>query len=484
MADLTAQLSELRVSAAGAEPIDLAGIRTTVAAIIAMPLEDSVTGLMSRVRSSIAERRKRVEGLERLRIARAELERRSSRVRSLEFAQELRTAEEAVKAAQEKMSAVDSTLRAIQDEVSAYRKNSPVVSQLAELRALGLQIRRRDGSCPLCGLPISEKDFIEHLSELESEIQKNNADLANKASEELEAKRNLELTVQTLQVARNTSESLLREQSEIDSQMLNLRSQAAALGVDDLHSDGLNGRISELTANIADLETQLGRLQANAALERIAALEKDLQTAQSAAEQNERALQAVSRAENMADQAASIAKRVSGEIIDERLAQLSPLLLELYHRLRPHMEWTDVKYAMRGDVRRFLSLEVGDEINPRFIFSSGQRRSLGIAFLLAVHLSRRWCGLRSVILDDPVQHIDDYRALHFVETLAAIRKTGRQVICAVEDPALADLLCRRLRSNPAEAGQRIEMEYTPGRGVTAARTELVAPFEVAVLVSA
>jgi len=28
------------------------------------------------------------------------------------------------------------------------------------------------------------------------------------------------------------------------------------------------------------------------------------------------------------------------------------------------------------------------------------------------------------LLDDPVQHIDDYRALNLVEVLAAIRRTG------------------------------------------------------------
>jgi len=44
------------------------------------------------------------------------------------------------------------------------------------------------------------------------------------------------------------------------------------------------------------------------------------------------------------------------------------------------------------------------------------------------------------------QHIDDYRALNLVEVLAAVRRQGRQVIVAVEDSALADLLCRRLRS--------------------------------------
>jgi chromosome segregation protein len=59
-------------------------------------------------------------------------------------------------------------------------------------------------------------------------------------------------------------------------------------------------------------------------------------------------------------------------------------------------------------------------------------------------LSRCWCDWKSLLLDDPVQHIDYYRALNLVEVLAAIRRIGRQVIIVVEDVALADLLCRRL----------------------------------------
>lgn len=160
---------------------------------------------------------------------------------------------------------------------------------------------------------------------------------------------------------------------------------------------------------------------------------------------------------------------MSGEIVDEHLAALSPLLSELFLRLRPHLNWLELDYHLRGDIRHFLSFRVGDDLNPRFLFSSGQRRAVGLAFLLAVHLSRSWCQLKTVILDDPVQHIDDYRALHLVEVLSAIRSYGQQVICTVEDQALADLLCRRLRSGEDGVGLLVEMEYQLDKGVTIAR---------------
>ena len=144
---------------------------------------------------------------------------------------------------------------------------------------------------------------------------------------------------------------------------------------------------------------------------------------------------------------------VANEILTEQFDTVMPLLKELYRRLRPHAGWTEIESDFGGKIRGSLNFTVGDGHNVQFLFSSGQRRAAGLAFLLAVHLSRRWCGWQTLMLDDPVQHIDDYRALNLVEVLSAIRRTGRQIIVAVEDEALADVLCRRLRSLPNEIGR-------------------------------
>ena len=82
-----------------------------------------------------------------------------------------------------------------------------------------------------------------------------------------------------------------------------------------------------------------------------------------------------------------------------------------YLRLRPHSEWQEIETDIAGHVRASLNFTVGEGKNPQFLFSSGQRRTAGIAFLLAIHLSRPWCTFETLLLDDPVQHIDDYRAL-------------------------------------------------------------------------
>ena len=87
----------------------------------------------------------------------------------------------------------------------------------------------------------------------------------------------------------------------------------------------------------------------------------------------------------------------------------------------------------------------------------------------------------SLMLDDPVQHIDDFRALHLVEVLAALRLEGRQIICAVEDPALADLLCRRLVSTPTEGGRRIDIGFGPVGAKSVVIDREINPMPVGVL---
>jgi chromosome segregation protein len=105
----------------------------------------------------------------------------------------------------------------------------------------------------------------------------------------------------------------------------------------------------------------------------------------------------------------------------------------------------------------------------------------GLAFLLSVHLARSWVRLNTLVLDDPIQHIDDFRALHLIEVMAALRQDDRQIVCAVEDSALADLLCRRLFSTTSALGRRYDIEAGPSGGSIVARRTEIPPMPVGVL---
>jgi chromosome segregation protein len=156
---------------------------------------------------------------------------------------------------------------------------------------------------------------------------------------------------------------------------------------------------------------------------------------------------------------------------------------ELYRRLRPHPIWLDIEYSIRGDVKRFLKLQVGDDLNPQFLFSSGQRRVTGLAFLLSVNVSMAWSRWRSILLDDPVQHIDDFRTMQLAEVLAQFVSDGRQVICSVEDQALADLLCRRMPVTNVGDGKRVMLGPSEDGSSTKLTERVLSPFVRRTLVS-
>jgi len=181
------------------------------------------------------------------------------------------------------------------------------------------------------------------------------------------------------------------------------------------------------------------------------------------------------RAVTNAKQIQAAAKTVANQISAEQFDTFMSLLQELYRRLRPHSEWREIESDFGGKVRGSLNFTMGNGHNVQFLFSSGQRRAAGLAFLLSIHLSRRWCERRTLLLDDPVQHIENYRALNLVEVLSSIHRTGRQVVVAVEDQALTDVLCHKLRSTTEEPGRRFDLTMSMTGSCAIATVQDIAP---------
>jgi chromosome segregation protein len=139
--------------------------------------------------------------------------------------------------------------------------------------------------------------------------------------------------------------------------------------------------------NLIRLERALANLEASNAIDRVKALETRVASLRERADQEAAKLNVVERVVESARQIDTTAKTVANQILTEQFDTVMPLLKELYKRLRPHADWTEIESDFGGKVRGSLNFTVGDGYNPQFLFSSGQRRAAGLAFLLAVHLS-------------------------------------------------------------------------------------------------
>ena len=481
LADFISQHSEARAALGRSE--DLEWALQVVSAYLGDGKTDVSLGL-SAGRGALVEGR---VGLERkgegLDLAR-ELAEVKERYYSPDAVKYRETVVQKVEHARERKSQVDATLAVTREELATAEEADRTASSLGQLLEHGEQLGLHSGHCPLCAVGRSLDEFRaglemarRRLEALSSGVQSAREKLTtmqeevNKRAKELEAAETNMSTIQVQELAIHRQEAALAAFFEKLGLNLTYTEDSALL------EEAMNRDRDRLI----DLERALVVLESSQFVSRISQLEHDIteirQEVDRGAESSSRGRSALAVARDME----RTVKRINGEIIDEKLAEISPLLNELYQRLRPHTDWRTIQYHIRGEVRKFLSLRVGDGLNPQFVFSSGQRRAAGIAFLLAVHLARAWTDLRSLILDDPVQHIDDYRSLQLVEVLAALRLEGRQIICAVEDAALADLLCRRLESSLSERGRRVDVGLGSNGRIGILRNVEMSPMPVEVL---
>jgi chromosome segregation protein len=353
---------------------------------------------------------------------------------------------------------VDLAQRLVETEQQSDVQGAHFAALLEHGSALGLQA----GHCPLCDAVRTDAQFAAALSAIRTRLagQAERLAAANQALTHAQAElRSNQATIATLE---ESLAGLRGQLATVDEADLAIRKDYDDAGFSDVPIDDL--RLAESSAakeqqRVVSLERAALILDASTAVERVSSLQGQIARLR---EQIDRTIGAVSEAENALESARQIdsaARTLSNEILIEQFETVLPLLKELYQRLRPHTDWAEIDADFGGKVRGSLNFSVGDGHNPQFLFSSGQRRAAGLAFLLAVHLSRPWCRWDTLLLDDPVQHVDDYRALNLVEVLAAIRRSGRQLVVAVEDAALADVLCRRLRSSPTEPGRRYDLAH-------------------------
>jgi len=340
-------------------------------------------------------------------------------------------------------------------------------------RALGLQ----HGHCPLCDASRSDDQFESALSVLSSRIAERGKALREAQAAVEEAAKTLGVINRDLSVVEKEILALVARRSRAEEMTKQVRGVYTKHAFDAPINDptAAQRKLFRAQESLVRAERALVVLENSSAMERVSTLEGRVAELRV---RNEAEASKLSRCEHIVEVARQIdaaSKTVANEILTEQFDTVMPLLKELYRRLRPHATWGDIDSDFGGKVRGTLNFVVGDGHNPQFLFSSGQRRAAGLSFLLAVHLSRPWCLWQSLLLDDPVQHIDDYRALNLVEVLAAVRRTGRQVIIAVEDSALAHLLCRRMRSSMGDPGLLYEMQMAHSGSSAISRRRVVRP---------
>jgi len=117
----------------------------------------------------------------------------------------------------------------------------------------------------------------------------------------------------------------------------------------------------------------------------------------------------------------------------------------------PHPAFTDVSLSTsyrggHGRVQPFVADPTAGlkEHDPYTLFSSSQLNALAVSLFLGLNLGTATAPLQVVMLDDPLQSLDDVNLLGLVDTLRRT-KALRQLLVSTHERRLAHLIQRKLR---------------------------------------
>jgi DNA repair exonuclease SbcCD ATPase subunit len=163
----------------------------------------------------------------------------------------------------------------------------------------------------------------------------------------------------------------------------------------------------------------------------------------------------------LADALSRALKRDAEGFLNERLQEIQPVLDQLYAAIDPHPTFREVRLLTgnRQGKNRLMPV-VTDEAgqaemrDPGRTLSTSQANALAVTIFLAFNLGLTPTQLQTVVLDDPLQNLDDVHLLGLVDLLRRIRPY-RQLIIITHDAAFASLLGRKLR--PLEPGRSVRV---------------------------
>lgn len=367
------------------------------------------------------------------------------------------------------------------EQLSKYNlteSSDKLASQLSQLASLGENIGCDDETCPLCKSTISAEQYENGIQSLRSTSATLNADIARSTELKNEIS-DLELRLTS---AQQEEQRILLRIEHYEQSLTTIGANLQALTLDQqLTENNILDQLTHITPRIEALRELMPRLNVHNVSAPLQRSEFEARVKRSEDQQAERALSLAQKKEADCKKLFDGVRKAANDAFNQRLDRILPLITELYARLRPHPNFQKIDYTIRGELRRYLSFTVGDDINPQFVYSSGQRRATGLAFLISVNLSMAWSRWSSLLLDDPVQHIDDFRSVHLAELLGQLVREERQIICAVEDPALADLLCRKMPVRAPGSAKRITLGADGDGNISTLRDKDLLPMQRSIL---
>lgn len=157
------------------------------------------------------------------------------------------------------------------------------------------------------------------------------------------------------------------------------------------------------------------------------------------------------------------AKEREINVVEEIFNELEPVVQDLFSRLAPHPTFRQLTFSHEVYYRKGSSIPKAIdplwnlEVNPNIIFSSSQANVAAICYFLALAFSSSTTDFGFVLLDDPLQSMDDVNVLGFSDLCRFLRRE-KQLIIATHEERLSSLLVRKLISRE-EPLHTLELDF-------------------------
>ncbi|SDE06977.1 DNA repair exonuclease SbcCD ATPase subunit [Paenibacillus sp. UNCCL117] len=160
--------------------------------------------------------------------------------------------------------------------------------------------------------------------------------------------------------------------------------------------------------------------------------------------------------DNIMDAVDKLVEEMNNQILHDN----EELINNIYKRIYPHPFFTNIKLELTTNNQGNNTLQIKCfkddnsqlEVNPTFTFSTAQMNVVAISIFLALALRQQCTNLRTILLDDPIQSMDDINILSFIDILRSMSSDhsfsgsfNKQMILSTHDEKIYRLLNKKLR---------------------------------------
>lgn len=432
------------------------------------------------------------------RSARRRSDRASSALEYIEEYREIPDAEvddaaERVRHLESELESAQERLSELEDRAAEVRRRQVEAEQGQEqLRSLArLALRHLGDECPVCAQEYDRPATIARLEriaggdervepdeevfdqvadqaqtvqDLEQELAAERADLRRRRGLANERNQLWQRVVEAGEEL-DVTEAASRDASELADEFASIRDR----------SDESANRASGLASEGEGLTTDVRRA---AELERLSEIREELEEAQAELRVQQSTIDRRGEAGDLAGALLEQLREATSEFVTSELRRIQPILQRTYATIDPHPTFRATRFLTRFHQRRGrLATLISDPAsaieaeNPQAVLSSSQLNSLAVSIFVSLNLGLPDPPLECLVLDDPIQSLDDVNLLGLIDLLRRV-KDRRQLVISTHDVRFGKLLARKLRPIGSQRTVVLEFESWTRDGPSISQIEM------------